>query len=495
MIQKDWFRAEVIRIVGIGILFFLMLFCTGCDAAKMLTKKRIKTTENGLLKAVVFQGQEPERMKLAERMAYYQVPGVSIAAVDNYAIEWARGYGIVYVHSTEPVTTESLFQAGELSQPVAAAGALSLAGQGTIDLDADVNDYLQSWKISGNRLGGEVQVTLRRMISHSAGLIALHYEGVESIEDTPSLDQILRGEQTGYPPVLIDRVHLSELNYSDAHFAVLERVLEDVEGKPFPEFIAQSVFSPLGMEHSSFAQTLPEFLFDEAATGHDREGNPIAGKGYIYPVTSAKGLWTTPSDLALFAIDLMQTALGQTQKILTPDLARHMLSFQSGNRGLGLRLDDAGDNLHFYLRGRSKGFTCFMVAYPVKGQGVVIMANSENGEELIDEILRAVSEAYKWPHFIPEVKKLFRLDPSIYKLYEGRYEVNPDYHLTVTHEDYYLVIQPTGQVPTKFYVESTATFFSTDPYIRIRFVRDAEGRVTGLVLRQRDFRLEAKKIE
>ncbi len=135
------------------------------------------------------------------------------------------------------------------------------------------------------------------------------------------------------------------------------------------------------------------------------------------------------------------------------------------------------------------------MGYPVKGQGVVIMTNSENGEYLIDEILRAVSTAYDWPHFLPETKKYLRLDPSIYQLYEGLYEVNPEYQLNVSFEDYYLIIQPTDQKATRFFVENPTTFFSTDPYIRIRFAKDAGGTVTGLVLRQGDFRLEAKKLE
>ena len=478
-----------------GIFLCLAFLVMSCDPAKSLTNKRIKATENGLLKAVVFFGEDPERMKLTERMGYYQVPGVSIAVIDNYAIEWAKGYGIVYINSTESVTPESLFQAGELSQPVVAAGALSLADRGIIDLEADVNDYLRSWQISRNREGDQIQVTPLRLMSHSAGLIALFYEGYEMLAETPSLERILTGEETGYPPVLIDWVHLSDNYESDAHFAVLEKMIEDVEKKPIEQFISEAVFFPLSMDRSSLAQLPPEMLFADAANGHDRQGNPVPSKGLIYPVVSAKGLWTTAPDMARMAIGLMQAALGQTDSFLAPASARQMLSYQNGIRGLGVFVGDEGDNLHFYLMGRSKGFRCYMVAYPVRGQGAVILTNSENGEELIDEILRSVSDAYEWPHYIPEIKKYMRMDPSIYKLYEGLYEVDADYRLSVKHEDYYLVIQPTGQVPTKFYVESMATFFSTDPYIRIRFVRDEQGQVTGLVLRQRDFSLEAKKIE
>lgn len=486
-------KQKRLSIFGLYAILFLLL--SGCDASKTLTKKRIKTAENGLLKSIVFEGEKPERMKLFERMTYYKVPGVSISVIDNFQIEWAKGYGVTKLDGQDPVTIFSIFQAASISQAVTAAGALTLVARGDIGLDVNINDYLQSWTLPENQLTQKDKVTLRRLLSRNSGLVPLEYEGIESIESKPTLRQILSGEKTDNPPVYVANTPGTELEYSEAGFAIIEKLIEDVSGQFFAEFMARVVLTPLQMERSSFADILPEQMFIDAVFGHNREGFPFKRKGHIYPVTAANGLWTTPSDLAVFTIELMSVALGHTQNVFDPELARDMLSVHIGNQGLGFFIADEGDNLHFYIRGKNKGFSCFLVGYPVKGQGVVIMANSENGEYLIDEILRAVSEAYDWPHFLPEIKKYFRLDPSAYQLYEGLYEVNPDYQLTVVHEDYYLIIQPTGQKATRFFVENSTTFFSTDPYIRIRFVRDAGGRVTGLILRQRDFRLEAKKLE
>ncbi len=478
---------------GFFAILFLLFF--GCDASKTLTKERIKTIENGLLKSIVFEGENPERMKLFERMAYYKIPGVSITAIDNFQIEWAKGYGVTQINSQDPVTVSSIFQATAISQAVSAAGLLTLVIRGEIGLDVNINDYLQSWTIPENQFTLKEKVTLRRLLSRNSGLVPLEYEGVESIENKPSLLQIFSGEKTKNPPVYVSSTPGTVLEHSEANFAILEKLIEDINGQLFAEFMDKAVLTPLKMEHSSFADSLPEHLFMDALFGHNREGFPFTGKGHFYPVIAANGLWTTPSDLAIFAIELMSAALGRSQNIFDPELARNMLSVHVGNQGLGFFIGDEGDNLHFFIRGKNEGFSSYLVGYPVKGQGVVIMANSENGEYLIDEILRAVAEAYGWPHFLPEIKKYFRLDSSIYQLYEGLYEVNPTYQLNVSYEDYYLIIQPTGQKATQFFVENATTFFSTDPYIRIRFVLDAGGTVTGLVLGQRDFRLEAKKID
>jgi CubicO group peptidase (beta-lactamase class C family) len=489
------FQIRNCKIIFHLVLSVSLLLSLGCDPVKTLTNKRIKAVENGLLKAVVFEGENPERMKLSERMSYYNVPGVSIAVIDNYQIEWANGYGEAGADIAEVVTPGTIFQAAELSQAVTAAGVLGLAKEIELDLDSPVNEHLRSWKLPESSLTREKKISVRHILSHCSGIISLQYEGYENLADMPTLDQLLRGEKSDYPPVYVDSLPEQEPKYSEAGYAVLEKLVEDLSGQSFAEFMSQSIFRPLHMEASSFEKPFSEIVYSRTASGHTREGTPVGGKGDYYPVSAARGLWTSPSDLALFVIELMQTALGQSQAVLSPAQAREMLSIQCGLRGLGLLIGDKGDDLHFFLKGRNSGFSCFLVAYPVKGQGAIIMTNSDNGEYLIDEICRALSDAYQWPHFIPEIKKYFRLDPSIYQLYEGTYEVTPEYRLVVNYEDYYLLIQPTGQVTTKFFVENTTTFFSTDPYIQIRFVRDKEGNVTGLVLRQGDFKREAKKID
>jgi len=107
--------------------------------------------------------------KLQDRMAAHRVPGVSIAVIHNGAIEWAQGYGVVQV-GAGPVTAETLFEAGSISKPVAAMAALHLVEQGKLSLDSDVNQALTSWKIPPSAAAPGVMVTLRELLSHTAGL-------------------------------------------------------------------------------------------------------------------------------------------------------------------------------------------------------------------------------------------------------------------------------------------------------------------------------------
>ncbi len=467
-----------------------------CETEGSFSRKRIKAIENGLLRTVVFKGEDPERMKIQDRMAFYRVPGVSIAVIDKYSIEWAQGYGTERAGIDLPITPDLLFQAASISQSVAVWGILSFAEHGRINLDEDVNVQLRSWKIPSSNILRETPATPLHLMSHSAGLIPLKLAGFPYGKTMPKVLDVLQGQKpSDSPGVYVYKRPGSEVLYSELGYAVLHQLIEDIAAKSFHDILTETVLRPLQMNQSTFEIPLPDIMRTKAVVGHNRQGEPVEEGWFYYPVAAASGLWSTPSDLCLFAIDVMKTAIGQSQTVVSPEYARMMLTPQLENQGLGFEVFDSGENLYFSQRGSTEGYECCMVAYPSRGQGVVIMANSDNGAYLIDEILRSISDAYKWPHFIPEIKTYYRLDPSVYAQYVGTYEVRPDYILNVAQEDYYLVIQPTGQAPTRFFVESESSFFSVDPYIQIQFLKDTAGSVTGLLLTQRGQTSEAKKIQ
>jgi len=496
MIVLDRCFRKASRFFLAGMIILLFLISTACETPKSRTQKRKKSVESGLHKAVVFKGQKPERMMLEDRMSYYRVPGVSMAVIYQYQIDWTEAYGVKETGRSEDVTTHSLFQAASLSQPVTALAALRFVDEGRITLDSNVNEFLSSWKLPGNRVPGENKVTIRMLLSHCAGLIPHEFRGYPQSEPLPTLRQILDGQKPANSPAArVYAVPGTQYSYSELGYAVLQQLLIDLEEKPFPQIMRESVLQPLGMERSTFEYPLPAGVKEMAMTGHLHQGEPLEGKWFRYPEMAAAGMWTTPTDLALFLIDVMKTARGESREVVSPELARAMLTPQLDIQGCGFLIEDAGDNLFFHLKGRNEGFECFMVAYPVRGEGAVVMTNSANGSYLIEEILRGISAAYEWPHFQPEEKTIYRLDTSVYAQYVGKYEVNPEYILDVAHEDYYLVVTPPGQAPTRFFAQGLSVFFSTDPYVVIRFEKDDEDRVTGLILRQRGQSTRARKIE
>jgi len=486
-------NGRVAVLVGIVVL---VLLAAGCETRQeSLTKSRIRKVEKGLFRAIYLKGQRPEKLSLDARTAFYKVPGVGLAVMDRNGLEWARGYGVRDTHSREPVTADTIFQAGELSQPVAAVAALELVDKGRLELGSDVEPLLRRLLPPVGDRTPENKVTLRKILTHTDGLAPVGLPGYPVGCQIPVLTDLLYGRESPAPgPAETSAVPALDICISDAGFAVLQALIEETSAKTFPALANDTVFGPFGMKHSTFDMPLPEPFELNAASGYGRDGRPVEGKWLTYPAAAARGLWTNPSDLVAFAAGVLRAATGQEGQVLSAGLARAMLTPQAGNRGLGFTIDGAGTDVRFHLEGRTRGYTCSLVVYPYKGQGAVVMTNSDNGYLVADEILRAVSDAYQWPDFKPQERPLFRLDPSLYQGYVGRYQVTPDYALDVTYEDYYLIIRPTGQAPTKFFVENQTFFFSIDPYVRIQFLSDDKGRVTGLILWQQDFKQEAKKV-
>ncbi len=473
-----------------------VIFLAGCETRESLTKKRIKLVEKGLLRAVTIKGMKPEKLTLAARMPFYRVPGVGIAVLDRHELEWAKAYGVRDAQNLEPATTETLFQAGALGEPLAAAAALILVAQGKLDLDENINARLVAWKVPANEFTRQAPVTLKGLLTHTAGFPESPLPGYPRDARPPTLLALLQGRAPGhYLQAEPDAVPgQGRARPSGTGFAVLQQLLEDVSGKAFSALVRELVLEPLGPGRSVFESVPSEGPPGSAASGHGRDGRPVGGSSLLYPAAAASGLWTTPTELVSLLADLMEAARERGGRLLPPPAARSMFTPQAGGRSFGFAVDGSGQDVRFHLRGRTEGFACTLDVYPYRGQGAVIMTNSENGMLLADEILRSLAAAYLWPDFGPVEKTLFRLDPSIYAGYVGRYEVTPEYALDITHEDYYLVIRPTGQAPTKFYVESQTFFFSIDPYIRIQFHTDEKGDVAGLTLWQQDFKQEARKV-
>ena len=483
--------AVVILSLTMGFIF------AGCDAQTSLTKKRARQVEKGLQRVVYIKGTKIEKMSLTGRMEFYKVPGVSIAVIDRYQVEWAKAYGYRDILNYRPLTTESLFQAGALSRPLAAAAVLDLASKGGIDMDGDIASSLRSWKFPPPAAPGSLvvnRITPRDLLAHSAGLSGQIFPGYQAKALLPDIRQILDGKKPAANLPVLEGIQPGKTRESESGYVILQLLLSDLTGKLFPQLMKEAVLEPLGMRNSSFEVILPAELKDKAASGHLREGRGVEGDWLNYPESAAKGLWTTPGDYADFLVEILGEAMGRSSHLLSPEAARSMLTPQAGNQGFGFMVEGTGDEANFNVQGKTSGYSSFAIVFPGKGQGIVVMTNSDNGGLLIDEILRAVSTAYGWGLFKSEERPLFRLDPSIYRDYVGLYEVTPDYDLDISFEDYYLVIQPTGQARTRFYVESQTVFFSIDPYIRIQFRRDDKGVVSELVLWQQDFEQRARKI-
>jgi CubicO group peptidase (beta-lactamase class C family) len=336
---------------------------------------------------------------IRERMNAFGVPGLSVAVIDGGQLAWAKGYGVADSRSRRSVTPDTLFQAASISKPLTALGALLLVQRGKLSLDEDVNQRFRTWKIPDNKFTQTHKVTLRLLLNHSAGVADIAFSGHDPKQPMPTLLQVLNGEPPAKnTPILIDSVPGSHYSYSRAGYDILQQLLVDVSGEPFDIFMESSVLHPLGMMHSSFRQPLPVSLNSLAATAHYAGGRPVPG-AFRTPEMAMAGLWSTPSDLALYLINTQRSYLGTSGTLIGPALSKEMLTASKGNRGLGPVISGKGATARFGHDGFNEGFESSMIGYIDRGQGAVVMANSGFSFMLIKEVLDSVARIYGWPQY------------------------------------------------------------------------------------------------
>src|ERR1700752_2920288 len=310
MRQTSTRQKGVVLLPLLATLGFSALTAGQSEQRSATVRQRIEKVENGLLPPAVVKGETPVRMRLADRMQFYKTPGVSIALINDGRIEWARGYGVLEAGGKEPVTPDTLFQAASISKSLSAMLVLRLVEMGKLDLDNDVNPRLVSWKIPENEFTKEQKVNVRRLLTPTAGTTAQGFIGYPVDEALPSLRQILDGEKPANSAAIrVDMKPGGKFRYSGGGYVILQQLMTDVTGVSFPTLMQKMLLQKLGMTDSNFQQPLSPQLASRAAAGHLPNGVEMTGKWFVLPELAPAGLWTTPTDLARFVIEVQKSRI------------------------------------------------------------------------------------------------------------------------------------------------------------------------------------------
>lgn len=364
--------------------FFIILSC-----------KEGKKINYGSLETEVGPSEPMGEFNILQLMKYYDVPGVSIAVVDNGKLDWAKGYGIANTDTGYKVGNETLFQAGSISKPIAALAALQLASEGKVQLYSNINKYLKNWKIEENEFTASEKVTLERLLTHTAGATVHGFPGYRQKDSFPTIEAVLNGKGNT-DQIRVDAIPGSNWRYSGGGYTVMEKMIEDVSGLPLEDYMRKHVLEPMNMDNSTYSQPLPEVWHSTASAAYNNQGQIVDGLWHNYPEQAAAGLWTTPTDLAKYCIEIQEILSGKKQGVVSKKMVELMLIKHENNWGLGISLDGEGDDLKFGHGGKNEGFTNNLVAFAHKGRAVIIMTNGDNGGKLIGEVQKSIFEHYKW---------------------------------------------------------------------------------------------------
>jgi CubicO group peptidase (beta-lactamase class C family) len=284
----------------------------------------------------------------------------------------------------------------------------------------------------------------------------------------------------------------------------MQQALSDARGRPFADIMRDDVLRPIGMVNSSYEQPISPERDRNAARAHSGEGASMGAKWHVYPEMAAAGLWTTPGDLARFAIEVQRSSIGQSNRVLSRTTVQEMLSpVGVGDYAVGFSMSKIGQGWYFTHGGSNWGFRATLLAHKVKGYGLAIMTNADQGGAVMAELSRRIQMAYEWDSFAEPAPRGYRppverteitIDESSLAAYVGQYQMTPDIVITVTLGDGRLQIEPTGQQKLPLFAEAEDMFFLRAVNAQILFTRSATGQVDALVLHQGGRQQTAPKI-
>ncbi len=330
----------------------------------------------------------------SQQMAELHIPGAAIVVVKDGETIFSKGYGYADLETQTPVDPGgTIMRAGSVSKVVTATAALQLVEQGRLELDADVNQYLSTFQIPHSAYG---LVTLRQLLTHTAG-----YEdnpvGSATLDAQKylSLNEYVR---ENIPERVLEpgTIH----SYSNYSFVLIGYLVEEVSGMPFEQYVAEQIFHPLGMMHSTFAQPLPPALESNFATGYFWSENGYEAGGYVYHLDAPAGsLQTTAGDMSQFMLAHLQDGQNGEAQILQPETARQMHQQQFSHHealpGMGLAFKERHINGQRLIgHGGDVGtFSSQMILHPEDNWGFFVNYNVFN-DALRERLVAAFMDRY-----------------------------------------------------------------------------------------------------
>jgi CubicO group peptidase (beta-lactamase class C family) len=320
----------------------------------------------------------------AASLAQHNIPHLSLAIIENARVSVLQTYG-------PSITPQSRFQAASISKPLAAAAALHMAHYGNFTLDEEVNKFLSSWRVPANEFTQSEKVTVRRILSHSAGLTVHGFPGYPLGATLPTVHEILDGKPpANTAPIRVDLLPGSKFRYSGGGYTVLQLLLAERFKKPFADLMQTIVLTNCKLRNSSFQNEIPP---QTLAPAHNREGKPYNGLFHRYPEQAAAGLWTTPEDLALFAIEIARAASGRSTNLLEKSQAQLLLTPQIENQALGFQ----SRNGWFRHGGANAGYRCHLICRHDASHGLAVMTNSDNGDKIFPALFQSAAQTWNFP--------------------------------------------------------------------------------------------------
>lgn len=416
--------------------------------------------------------------QLTERMKHYQVAGLSVAVIDNYQMVWAKGYGYADKKEGRKVTPNTMFEPGSISKSLNAVGILLLAQQGRLDLYQDINQYLVSWKFPYDTVSHGKKITTAQLLSHTAGLSVHGFPGYRRDSLIPAVTDILDGR---YPSNTEAVRSLAEPGtgprYSGGGILITQQMLTDLTNQPYEQYMLEHVLRPLGMKNSSYGQPPAAGKGKNLATGYKSNGSEVPQKYFVYPEKAAAGLWTTPTDIGRYIVEMQLAYQGKSSKLLNQEMMKlHLIPYKN-DVAMGTFQQVRDGEKYFDHTASNEGFSGLFIGGLTNGKGAVVFVNSDDAT-IAFELVNSIALAYDWKGFNkPEQISTVPVHDSMISKYIGEY-ITDGYYSAIRKEKDGLYFW-TDDINSRMYFTSSTDFRNIELGGSKHFLFDNSGAATG----------------
>lgn len=454
------FNNKKMKIIQILIGFTVLIFAS-CEKQSQVNNS-IQNVEKRLLPEVLIKG-DTTHWSIVDRMKYYNIPGISIAIINDYKIDWAKGYGI-YNTSGDSVNTDTYFQAGSISKFITSGLITKMSEKYSFDLETDINQYLKNWQLPENKKFSPNKVNMKNLLSHSGGISVTGFPGYISGGYIPNLKEILVGSEN----VLSDSIKVinspnEKFQYSGGGYAILQQSITDITNESFNNLMQRFVFDTLEMDQSTFEIYTDSTNKSNISNGFHKDGSSVINGHLLYPESAAAGLWSTPTDLAKFIIDFQLAVKDDSGKFFTKQNAelismKHIKTL-TNDMGLGIFIETRNNEQYLMHNGFTEGFRSIIYFNKYNGYGAVIMTNSYNAEKIRFEILRSIAKEYDWKEYLPIEKEIVSISKVNLTEVLGTYDFGNGFFIKILKENDRIYSQAVGQDKVEAFPESELSFF------------------------------------
>jgi CubicO group peptidase (beta-lactamase class C family) len=399
---------------------------------------------------------------------------------------FSKGYGMADYELRVPNSPQTVFRLGSLTKQFTAMAIMMLQERGKLNVTDAICKYIDKCPAAWQ------PVTIRHLLTHTSGIPDYtHFPGFfekDSFEPytSSSLVDLFRDKP-------LDSAPGEKYNYSNSGYHLLGLIIEKTSGVPYARFLTDNIFTPLGMKSSGYDGG--RALIPNRAHGYDWAEGSFVNAAYINMAIpySAGSLYSTTEDLLRWDQSLY------TEKLITRKSLDEMFTPVKGGPpgtgyGYGWNIGKRFGRQTTAHAGGINGFSSQIIRFPADQTTVIVLSNSENPRVgAIANDLAAI--AFGQPYKVPVERKVITVPSAVLDKYVGEYQLAPNFSFTITNEDGRLMLKPTGQPQAELFAESETVFFPKVVEATMTFVIDAQGQVTGLVLRQGGHDTPAKKIK